>query len=67
MMECIECGHKGDEFDLGIVGHSQGAFKYVAKCPRCGSPKVKHLPEHYESYLRIHVEKESQKESKYED
>ena len=67
MMECVECGYSGDEFGLVINGYSKGAFTYVAKCLRCGSRKVKHLPEYYESCLRIHVEKETQKESEHED
>ena len=56
VMECVECGYMSDEFGLVMSGYSKGAFAYVAKCLRCGSYKVKHLPEHYESYLRIRIE-----------
>lgn len=58
MLKCVECEYEGGEFSICIAGSSQGAFTYIAKCPRCGSRKVKHLPGYHESDLRISVEEE---------
>lgn len=56
MFKCVDCGYEGSEFNAGISDIHHGAFTYVAKCPKCGSFKVKHLPGYKESDLRIGVE-----------
>ena len=56
MMECVSCGYRGFEFNARIAGNSQGAFTYVAECPKCSSRMVKHLPGYFESDLRIRLE-----------
>ncbi len=62
MFQCVDCGYEGSEFNAGIAerGH-HGAFTYFAKCPKCGSFKVKHLPGYKESDLRIGVGGEREK------
>lgn len=53
MMQCVDCGFMENKFDLKVSGIDSGSFIYVAKCPTCGSTKVKHLPGTKESDLTI--------------
>lgn len=57
MIKCIDCGYQDFEFKAGIAGCCQGAFTYFARCPKCGSSKIKHLPGYYERDLRVRVVK----------
>ena len=58
MFKCVDCGYSGREFNVGVDGASQGALTYFAKCPECGSCKVKQLPGYKEKDLRLYIEAE---------
>jgi len=62
VFKCVDCGYEGSEFNAGVAEHSyHGAFTYFAKCPECGSFKIKPLPGYKESDLRIGVGDEGEK------
>lgn len=55
MLKCVDCGYEAEEFQAVVAGISEGAITYKARCPKCGSFKVKHTPGYHEKDLRISI------------
>lgn len=57
MFECVDCGHRGLEFDVAAGNPHSGSLSYQAKCPKCGSQKVNVLPGPKEDELKLSFKK----------